>query len=119
MNANSRIWPLLLCIAAVGLLVFLGARNTGLYPIVYDEFVYNRFSRLESLSASTVPSFLYLSFFGLPPFSGDGFLNSVRVTNAVIFIAAVPCIYLTARLVAGRALSSWVALLAVLGPVNS
>jgi len=105
--------------AAILFLAFL-FRNCGLYPVVFaDEYYYSKFSRLLPLAYSTLPDYLYLAIYRLTNICGDGFLNCARILNTLLFIAAMPFIYLTTRRVSTRQMASLVALLAVLGPINS
>jgi len=114
--------------AGVGLLwagtaavfIFLLFRNSGLYPVVFgDEYIYSTLSRHKPLSSADIPTYLFLSVYGLSSFCGDGFLECVRVLNAVFFVLAAPFIYLVgARVLPGR-VAAYVAVLSTLGPVNT
>ena len=106
--------------AAVVLFLTFLFRNCGLYPVVFaDEYYYSKFSRLLPLRYSPLPDYLYLSIYRLTNICGDGFLNCARILNTLFFIAAMPFIYLTTRRVSTKRIASIVALLAVLGPINS
>ena len=106
--------------AAVVLFLTFLFRNCGLYPVVFaDEYYYSKFSRLLPLRYSPLPDYLYLLIYRLTNICGDGFLNCARILNALFFIAAMPFIYLTTRRVSTKRIASLVALLAVLGPINS
>lgn len=107
-------------LALVAVLLYLILRNTGAYPVVFaDEWLYSKFARLQPLSASQLPSYLYLKIFGLSNACGDGYLQCTRILNAVLLVAAAPFIYLVARPLTGRAAAAALAVLAVLAPVNS
>jgi phosphoglycerol transferase len=107
-------------VAVICVIISLTIRNYGLYPAVFaDEWVYSTFSRLTPLSGSPVPSYLYLLLFGISRFSGDGFLECARFLNVCFFAFALPFIYLVCRKQASWQLSLFIALLSVLGPINS
>ncbi len=109
-----------LYLAAAVLFLTLLIRNCGLHPVVLaDEYYYSKFSRLLPLEYSTLPDYLYLAIYRLTNICGDGFLNCARILNTLFFIAAMPFIYLTTRRVSTKHMASIVALLAVLGPINS
>lgn len=98
---------------------WLVARSHGLNPTVFaDEWFYDRMARLEPLSDAIVPSYLYLWLFGATKACGAGFMECARMGNTLLFVAAAPFVYLTARSVAGRAPAAAVALLATLAPLN-
>ena len=95
-------------------------RNSGLYPTVFhDEYLYSKFSRLLPLADSTLPGYIYLAIYRFTNICGDGFLDCARILNVLFFVAAAPFIYLTAKQVCPRSVASIVALLALLGPINS
>ena len=109
-----------LAVAMAGLFVFLVGRGIGIYPVVFaDEWSYSSFSRLLPLSEAGVPSYLYLLLYGTTSTCGDGFLECARVLNCVFVVVAMPFIYQVARLVCGPLLACLVAVLAVLGPINT
>ena len=109
------------CIIATALIfVALMFRNLELYPtIMADEYYYSKFSRLLPLSDSIAPSYLYLAIYRATRICGDGFLDCARLFNALFFVASAPFIYLTARQTCTRSVASIVAVLALLGPINS
>ena len=89
-------------LALATVLLYLILRNTGAYPVVFaDEWLYSKFARLQPLSASQLPSYLYLKLFGLSSSCGEGYLQCARVLNAVLFVAAAPFIYLVAKPLTG------------------
>ncbi len=94
-------------------------RSHGLNPTIFaDEWYYSKMSRLQDLSESILPSYLYLWLFRASNACGDGFLECVRGGNTLLFVAAAPFVYLCARTVTGRALAFLVAVLATLAPLN-
>lgn len=106
-------------LALAAALLYLIVRNTGAYPGVFaDEWLYSKFSRLLPLSASELPSYLYLKLFSLSDACGPGFLQCARVFNAALFVGAAPFIYLLARPLAGRPAAAVIALLATLSPAS-
>lgn len=105
--------------AAIALFFALLIRNSGIYPVVADETIYSTFSRLLPLADLTIPGYIYLLFYRLTNICGDGFHDCARILNATFFVAATPFIYLTTRQVCTKSAASIVALLALLGPINS
>ncbi len=109
-----------LFLAAIVIIFGLLFRNCGIYPVVFaDEYNYSKFSRLLPLQDSVFPDYLYLVIYRLTSICGDGFLDCARILNILFFVAAMPFIYLTTRRVSTRWVASIVALLALLGPINS
>lgn len=107
-------------LALVAILLYLILRNTGAYPVVFaDEWLYSKSARLQPLSESQLPSYLYLWLFGLSNACGEGFLQCARVLNAVLFVASAPFIYLVARPLTGARAAAIIAALAMLSPVSS
>ncbi len=106
--------------SAVAVFLAILFRNTGLYPSVFaDEYTYSTSSRLLPLADSAIPAYLYLAIYRVTNMSGDGFLTCARILNALFFVAAAPFIYLIAARVCTPRIASLVALLAVLGPINT
>ena len=102
------------------LFLFLAIRNTGLYPTVFaDELIYSNISRLHPLGDSPVPGYLYLKLYSITNYCGDGFLGCAKLINSVLFVSAIPFIYLISRRVTGEGVSAFVSLLSVIGPINS
>jgi hypothetical protein len=98
---------------------WLTSRSHGLNPTIFaDEWYYSKMSRLQALSEAIVPSYLYLWLFRGSNACGTGFLECVRGLNTLLFVAAAPFVYLSARTVAGRAVAFVVAVLATLAPLN-
>lgn len=115
-----RFFPGLALLALMAAAFFwLTARSHGLNPTIFaDEWYYSKMSRLQDLSESILPSYLYLWLFRASNACGTGFLDCVRVGNTLLFVAAAPFVYLCARTVAGRALAFVVTVLATLAPLN-
>lgn len=106
-------------LALAAALLYLILRNSGAYPGVFaDEWLYSKFSRLLPLSASELPSYLYLKLFSLSNACGPGFLQCARVLNAALFVGAAPFIYLVARPLGGKPAAALIALLATLSPAS-
>lgn len=107
-------------IIATALFGALTFRNLEMCPTVMaDEYYYSKFSRLLPLADAIVPSYLYLAIYRATNLCGDGFYDCARIFNALFFVASTPFIYLTARRTCTRGVASIVALLALLGPINS
>ncbi len=107
-------------IIATALFCALTVRNLELYPIVMsDEYNYSKYSRLLPLADAIAPSYLYLAIYRATNLCGDGFYDCAKIVNALFFVASAPFIYLTARRTCSKNVSSFVALLALLGPINS
>ena len=117
--SGSEIRNNLLFLAAIAIFIALLFRNSGLYPVVADEAIYSKFSRLLPLANSAIPNYMYLVIYRLTNICGDGFYDCARILNAVFFVAAAPLIYLTARQVCTRSIAAIVTLLALLGPINT
>ena len=71
--------------AAIAIFVALLFRNSGLYPVVADEAIYSKASRLQPLADSGVPEYIYLAIYRLTNICGDGFLDCARILNAIFF----------------------------------
>jgi phosphoglycerol transferase len=107
-------------LAAACLLIFLIARNCGLFPSVFaDEWTYSEYSRLAPRSEAPVPSYLFFFLFGTTRFFGEGFLECARIYNACAFALALVFIYAVCRLCASHKLSLFIAILSVIGPINT
>lgn len=117
--AQSKIntYLLLILIATAFLLVI---RNTGLYPTVFaDEYTYSKFSRLLPLEEVNIPGYLYFFTYKVTSLCGDGFLGCARVLNVFFFILATPFIYLIGRKITGEKTALLIAILSILGPINT
>ncbi|WP_441816834.1 DUF7024 domain-containing protein [Lysobacter sp. TAF61] len=110
--------PLML-VAAVLLCAYLLLRNAGLYLSVPDEWVYSKSARLLALDVVGVPSYLYFLAFKGTNVCGTGFLDCTRMLNVVFLVSALPFVYLVCRRVASKPVSLLVAILALLGPINT
>lgn len=106
--------------ATLLLLMAFGWRYHGMNAVVMaDEWYYSSLTRLTPPADSSIPSYLYNAIYRTTTACGAGFLDCVRWLNAVFFLAAAPFIYLVGRRLLSARLASLVALLAMLGPVNS
>jgi phosphoglycerol transferase len=107
-------------LAATCLLIFLIARNCGLFPsVLADEWTYSEYSRLAPRSQAPVPSYLFFFLFGTTRFFGQGFLECARIYNACTFALALVFIYAVCRMCASHRLSLFIAILSVIGPINT
>jgi phosphoglycerol transferase len=107
-------------LAATCLLIFLIARNCGLFPsVLADEWTYSEYSRLAPRSQAPVPSYLFFFLFGTTRFFGQGFLECARIYNACAFALALVFIYAVCRLCASHKVSLFIAILSVIGPINT
>jgi phosphoglycerol transferase len=119
-NFRAKVERHFLFVAVLIIFAALLLRNSGAYPVVFsDEYHYSEFSRLLPLADSAVPCYLYLAIYRATNLSGGGYLESARILNALFFVAAAPLIYLTAKRVCTRRVAAIVAVLALLGPINS
>jgi phosphoglycerol transferase len=110
---------LALLAALVAMFAYLLHRNLGLNPaIMADEWYYSKMSRLMPLSEAVLPSYLYLWIYGASNACGDGFLDCVRVGNALFFVGAAPLLYGIARQVLPPVLALAAALASLLLPLN-
>lgn len=101
-------------------LAWLLQRHLGLNPAVFaDEWYYSKMSRLAGLQDAIVPSYLYLWLFRSSKACGDGFLDCVRIGNALFFVGAAPFVYLTARAFTTAGLALLVAGLSLFAPINT
>jgi hypothetical protein len=112
-------WRAAMLASFAAVFAYLLYRNLGLNPAIFaDEWYYSKMARLLPLSEATLPSYLYFWIFRASNACGSGFLDCVRVGNALLFVGAAPFIYLCARQFTGARLAWLVALLAILAPVN-
>lgn len=104
----------------IAVFVFLLFRNLGLHPSVFsDEWSYSMSSRLMKLNSATTPLYLYYFVYRLTRHCGVEFLECARVLNALFFVAVAPLIYAIARKVTGKPTAAFIALLSLIGPVNT
>ena len=109
-----------LAAAMVAVFVFLLFRNLGLHPSVFsDEWSYSMCSRLMRLNSASTPLYLYYFVYRLTRHCGIEFLECARVLNALFFVAGAPLIYAVARKVASKPMAVLVALLSLVGPINT
>lgn len=95
-------------------------RTTGLQPTVFaDEYTYSKFARLLALDEVSIPGYLYFFAYGSTNLCGEAFLACARVLNIFFLVAAAPFIYLIGRKVSGERSALVIALLSILGPINS
>jgi len=114
---HRNAYALLALIAFVFFLLLL--KNSGLYPFVFgDEYTYSRYSRLQPLSDSLIPGYLYLAIYRLTSHCGADFLGCARMLNALFFVASAPFIYWVARRVASFVPSLLITLCAMAAPIN-
>jgi phosphoglycerol transferase len=99
--------------------VYLLLRNTGLFLSVPDEWVYSKTARLLAPDAAGVPSHLYFLIYRATNVCGAGYLDCARALNVFFMVGAMPFVYLLCRRVAGRRVALFIALMAVLGPINT
>jgi phosphoglycerol transferase len=118
-EATPFAWRAAMLASFAAVFAYLLYRNLGLNPAIFaDEWYYSKMSRLMPLSEAILPSYLYLWVFRASNVCGNGFLDCVRVGNAVLFVGAAPFIYLCARQFTDARRAWAVALLAILAPVN-
>ena len=116
-KGSTEIW---LGLLAMSLLIFLTARNAGMYPSVFaDEWFYNLFSRHYNIEFSQRPSYLYFMLYGITNQCGDGFLECATLINILFFVAAIPLIYSIARKYLNKKWGLFVTALSVFSPINS
>lgn len=108
-----------LLVAMVACCVYLLLRNTGLFLSVPDEWVYSKTARLLASDVAGVPSYLYFLIYRATNVCGAGYLDCARALNVFFMVGAMPFIYLLCRRVASRRLALFIALMAVLGPINT
>lgn len=110
---------MILSAVLVAVLAWLLYRNLGLHPAIFaDEWYYSKMARLQPLSESILPSYLYLWMARGSLSCGDGFLDCIRVGNAVLFAGAGVFLYLVARAYMRPLLALLVVSMALLAPVN-
>ena len=114
-HSNLSPWVLVVIIVLFTALFF---RNSGLYPLVIDEYYYNQFSRLTSFSAAYYPNYLYYAIYRSTLLCGDNFLSCVQFLNCGLYVAAFFPIYRIAQTVCVPKIAIWVSLLALLAPFN-
>ncbi|WP_296258787.1 MULTISPECIES: ArnT family glycosyltransferase [unclassified Pseudomonas] len=114
---NKNAYTLLVMIALVFFALLL--KNNGLFPFVFaDEYTYSRYSRLEPLSHSLIPGYLYLGVYSLTNHCATDFLGCARLFNALFFVGAAPFIYWVARRVTSFRTALLITFCAMAAPIN-
>lgn len=117
---RDRRWEIAFVLALTVIFAYIAKRHAGTYPSVFaDEQIYSHFARLVPLKEVTIPSYLYLSTFGLTNACGDAFLTCARYLNLLFFIGSAPFIYLATRVVAPKPAAIAAALLCVAAPTST
>lgn len=99
---------------------FLTLLHTRLYPTVFaDEWIYSSSSRLLPIPESITPSYLFLLLFKSTNYCGTDFLICARMINSFVFALSMPFIYLISRKITSRSLAIFIAIISLLGPINS
>lgn len=109
----------MLMAAMIMCFIYMLARNAGLLVVVPDEWLYSKSARLVSLESVQLPSYLYFLIYRTTNFCGSGFGECARWINSLFLVGAMPFIYMLCRRVGSRRVALFVALLAVLGPINA
>ena len=113
-------WRAAFVLALAAICAWLYLRGHGLYPAVFaDEWYYSRMARLAPLDEALVPSYLYLWLFSASNACGADFLDCVRIGNLVLYFAALPFFYLTARRYTPQWLAWLLTLFAAAAPLNA
>jgi phosphoglycerol transferase len=108
------------CLSMAALFLYFGMRYTGMNAVVMaDEWYYSSLSRLTAPADISIPSYLYTVIYHATTACGPGYLDCARWLNAFFFLGSAPFIYLVGRRFLDTRLASFVALLAMIGPVNS
>ncbi len=116
-NQHRNAYTLLLLMGLVFFALLL--KNSGLFPFVFgDEYTYSRYSRLQPLSDSLIPGYLYLAIYRLTSHCGTDFLGCARLFNVLFFVGAAPFIYCVARRVASFVPALLITLCAMAAPIN-
>lgn len=98
---------------------YLLLRTWGTQPqIMADEWSYSRMSRLQELSESILPSWLYLWMARGSNACGARFYDCIHAANVLFMVAAAPFVYGIGRQVAGRGIALAMAVAATLAPLN-
>lgn len=117
---RNRRWEIGFGLALMILFAYIARRHAGTNPSVFaDEQIYSHFARLLPLKDVTIPSYLYLSTYGLTNACGDAFLACARYLNLLFFIGSAPFIYLATRVVAPKPVAIVAALLCVAAPTST
>ena len=84
-----------------------------------DEWNYSLYSRLMPFAKSPVPSYLFFWIFKQTNHCGGSYTDCARLFNGVLFVGAGPFIYAVSRQVAKPMVAAFIALLSLLGPINT
>ena len=118
-NMNNR-RATLISILIFAIFVMLLVRNAGIYTVVSsDESLYSKSARLISPDNSVISNYIYLTIFGKTNNCGSQFYGCAKILNSLFFVAAAPFIYMTAMRFCSASLSAAIALLTLLGPINT
>jgi len=93
-------------------------RNSSLYPIVIDEYFYNKFSRLEPLSFAHYPNYLYYLIYRATNSCGDAFWSCVQFLNSIFYVAAFFPIYGITKKVCNQNTALFIGLFSIIAPFN-
>jgi len=119
-NQTFRLESFLLFSLSVAVAAFLLLRSAGLLPAVFaDEYLYSKLARQLPLSVSTIPDYLYLYIYKYTNICGSGFLECARIINILFFVGAAPFIYKSSKHFVSSKLSVFIAVLAIVGPINT
>jgi len=95
-------------------------KNTGLFPFIFgDEYTYSLYSRLQPLSESSIPGYIYQAVYGLTNHCAADFLGCARIFNAFFFVCAAPFIYQVSRRVMKELPALVITLCALIAPINT
>ncbi|RDI48850.1 hypothetical protein AQULUS_10130 [Aquicella lusitana] len=112
---------LIILLVSILFILLLMTTHAGLYPTVFaDEWLYSSSARLQPLSTSITPSYLFLLLFKTTNYCGPDFLICARWINTCFFSLSSLFIYLISRqVISSRGTAILVALLSLAAPVNS
>ena len=109
----------LLGIFSVFSLSYIYAQSLKYYPVVFgDEFTYNWYSRLDSLTDAAYPNYLYFTIFGASDLCGPGYLSCVKLLNVACYGIGAYFVYKTSRLFLSQLFGSIILLLTIYWPTN-
>ncbi len=117
-RAYIGVWAL--STGMVAIFLYLLYRNMGLYPVVMaDEWACSLYSRLLPFSKSSIPSYLFFWIFKQTNHCGGSYTDCARFFNSIFFVGSAPLIYAVSRRIVQPAPAAFIALLTMLGPVNT
>ena len=118
-NIKSAIKPKwFLVLLPLALFLFLFFRNAGVYPLVVDEYFYNRFSRILPYNQAHYPNYLYYFFYRSSNWCGDGFLACVHFLNCFFYVATFFPLFAIARSTCSVRTALCLSTLILLAPFN-